>query len=62
MRTSPGVYGGEGMLTEEQQRQERARLQRMQLGAAIGLGFVVLAVIMIRAWLGDVLRPGWWRL
>jgi len=50
------------MLTDEQRRQERARLQWMQLGAAIGLGFVVLVVIVVRAWLGGALRPGWWRL
>lgn len=56
------VYGGEGMVTDEQRRQERAQLQRMQLAAAIGLGFVVLAVIMLRAWMGGMLRPGWWRL
>lgn len=50
------------MLTDEQRRQERTQLQRMQLGAAIGLGFVVLTVIVLRAWLGGGLRPGWWRL
>jgi hypothetical protein len=49
------------MLTDEQQRRERAQLQRMQIAAAIGLGFVVLAVIVLRAWFGGVLRPGWWR-
>lgn len=50
------------MVTDEQRRRERAQLQRMQLGAAIGLGLVVLAVIVLRAWQNGMLRPGWWRL
>jgi hypothetical protein len=50
------------MVTDEQRRQERAQLQRMQLAAAIGLGLVVLVVIVLRAWLGGGLGPGWWRL
>jgi hypothetical protein len=50
------------MVTDEQRRQERAQLQRMQIAAAIALGFVVLAVIVVRAWRGGLLPTEWWHL
>jgi hypothetical protein len=40
----------------------RAAQQRQQVGAALWLGLGVLALIVWRAAVHDMFRPGWWRI
>lgn len=42
-------------------RRDEALLRRLQTGAAIVLGFLLLAAIVLRAYLGNALPAGWWR-
>lgn len=49
------------MSSNEQQRRDEASLRRLQTGAAIVLGLLLLAVIVLRAYAGNALPAGWWR-
>lgn len=46
--------------TEVQQRLAAER--RLQIGAALLLGFLVLIAVVLRAGVHNVFLPGWWRL
>lgn len=45
----------------EQQKRDEAALQHLQVAAALVLGAVLLVVIVLRAYVGNVLPAGWWR-
>ena len=49
------------MTKRDDQIRNETRLQRLQVGAAVVLGFTLLGVIVLRALRGNVLPAGWWR-
>ena len=49
------------MSKSEQQKRDTAELQRLQVGAAIVIGFALLILIVLRALHGHMLSVGWWR-
>lgn len=45
----------------EARKQKLAEERRLQTAAALLLGLVVLVAIVLRAGVGNIFTPGWWR-